>query len=226
MNTKNIAIMHRAAVSILNTRGGFDPMTAAEFSRRFGLTYTNHLIWAQNDIISRDITGALLKDMVVDQSEDIVAYVPSDHSYVQAHDAVVPEVCLAELPVIKEYGVFSRTSLEVGVVVGVYSGRIISSFEGRGSEYLAQYDRAHYIDARHIGNFTRFINHDSLQPNLMMLNVRYQGWSYNVFITIRPVKHFDQLFFDYGSDYWRVLRKQEIRLPQNLRHIFDIDERV
>lgn len=117
-------------------------------------------------------------------------------------------------------GVFTRKNILKGEQIGLYCGAKITkdpehlSYTYRGVNDCLKLD----IDARHYGNFTRFINHadsacryDELEPTLSYANVnasaqRINGNYFIIFTAAREIKAGEQLLVDYGGLYFTHLK--------------------
>lgn len=108
------------------------------------------------------------------------------------------------------YGVFANEEIAKNTCIGEYTGLIRkrSWFEGDNNIYcfeypIEEYKRSPYvIDARLIGNHTRFINH-SETPNLSSALVYHQGKRHVILYANEKVHKGSQLCYDYGPNYWK-----------------------
>jgi uncharacterized protein len=108
------------------------------------------------------------------------------------------------------YGVFADQEIAKNACIGEYTGlvRKRSWFEGDNNIYcfeypIAQYKRSPYVvDARLIGNHTRFINH-SPEPNIASALVYYQGQRHIILYANQKIHKGSQLCYDYGPNYWK-----------------------
>ena len=61
-------------------------------------------------------------------------------------------------------------------------------------------------DAKHYGNWTRFLNHSSKKPNVKLVMVRvvknYKHFWAQVFQVIQAIKPGEQILWNYGEAYW------------------------
>lgn len=120
------------------------------------------------------------------------------------------------------YGVLAREAIKKGEVVSHYAGEICSSIkanlEHTDNAYLFTLAgcglprfRRWLINAKDKGNISRFINHSQKNANLE-LDIRLlpseelnQVFPYIFFVASRDIKAGEQLFYDYGNDYWKQL---------------------
>jgi len=113
-------------------------------------------------------------------------------------------------------GLFAGVDLAVGDLVGEYAGVIQEAGEAPATErvdghYLSDYswnypdeaaDGTEFeVNALKEGNELRFANHSS-DPNLAVDHTLIDGLFVTFFRVIRPVSRGDQLFVDYGEEYW------------------------
>ena len=108
------------------------------------------------------------------------------------------------------YGVFAEADIELGQMVGEYTGRIINVSDLKSAKYAWVYLMAHdqygkpvvaSLDAATAGNEMRFVNHD-YNPNAAMQFVPQGGVWHAVYIANRPIKKGEQVLTDYGKKYW------------------------
>ena len=124
--------------------------------------------------------------------------------------AYLPSVSVRKMEGEIGYGLFAEEGIEPGSYVGEYTGIVRKNDIRRYLEPLNNYcyeypvvdslDRSFVIDATQ-GNFTRFINH-SFTPNLKPIHVYYAGFYHLIFLSLRKIEIGEQLFYDYGKNYW------------------------
>ncbi len=102
-------------------------------------------------------------------------------------------------------GLFTKVNLKAGDHIGYYTGKILTDRQAEsdryvGSKYLLWICKDHWIFGEgKEANYTRYINHSS-DPNLeLVTSVR---WKTARFRAIKSIKAGEELFFDYGKDYW------------------------
>lgn len=106
------------------------------------------------------------------------------------------------------YGVFAHQKLKKMDFIGEYTG-VVRKRERRDRknpycfEYLLApgHKSCYTVDARDIGGLSRFINHSS-EPNLMSALATIEGISHIILYAKREIQKDEQLFYDYGVDYW------------------------
>ncbi|NCN09134.1 MAG: SET domain-containing protein [Leptospira sp.] len=114
------------------------------------------------------------------------------------------EVKTSSIPKIGK-GLFTKVNLKKGDHIGYYMGKILTDDLANSNKYVeSRYllwickDWWIYGEGRE-SNFTRFINH-SKKPNAELItSVR---WKTARFIALKSIKAGEELFFDYGKDYW------------------------
>ncbi|WCL48219.1 SET domain-containing protein [Leptospira sp. GIMC2001] len=102
-------------------------------------------------------------------------------------------------------GLFPKVNLKKGDHIGFYTGKILDDDQANSDRYVeSRYllwickDWWIYGEGKQ-SNYTRYINH-SEKPNAeLIVSVR---WKTARFIAMKAVKAGDELFFDYGKDYW------------------------
>ncbi|TGK01360.1 SET domain-containing protein [Leptospira langatensis] len=102
-------------------------------------------------------------------------------------------------------GLFPKETLIKGDTVGFYTGRILddrlaNSAKYCESKYLLWICKDHWIYGEgKESNYTRYINH-STKPNVRL--VVSTRWKTARFEAMRKIKAGEELFFDYGDEYW------------------------
>ncbi len=108
------------------------------------------------------------------------------------------------------YGVFTERPIPKGAYVGEYTGVLRRRLWFSRWENLYCFDytigegrsSSHVIDASLSSNHTRFINH-SEAPNLELVSVDHAAQVHVILYASRPIAAGEQLFYDYGDEYWR-----------------------
>lgn len=103
-------------------------------------------------------------------------------------------------------GLFVRRAFVEDELLGPYTGELITYIDlaaGRfsGSDYLLGITETYLIAGEGPqANYTRYINH-SLTPNaLLVVSAR---WKRAHFVATRTIEPGEEVFFDYGEEYWR-----------------------
>jgi Proteins containing SET domain len=102
-------------------------------------------------------------------------------------------------------GLFTKVAIAEGDTIGYYTGEVIDEAEFHNPErpfsaYVLWVCRTHVI----IGegpkaNYTRFINHSD-EPNAFL--IVSSRWKTARFEALREISPGEEIFFDYGEDYW------------------------
>lgn len=118
------------------------------------------------------------------------------------------------------YGLFTEKEFAEGEYIGEYAGvvrRLFRPREGDQQDLVRDAYCVHYptkwwsreysaIDAWGVGNELRFVNHSDT-PNLRLEWLYDRGLLHLAFFASRAIARGEQLFFDYGTDYWRHRQK-------------------
>lgn len=114
------------------------------------------------------------------------------------------EIKESEIPGIG-MGLFSKQDLVKGDTIGYYTGRVLDDKSANSaryceSKYLLWICKDHWIYGEgKESNYTRYINHSS-KPNVRL--VVSTRWKTARFEAMRKIKAGEELFFDYGDEYW------------------------
>lgn len=103
------------------------------------------------------------------------------------------------------FGLFTKVTIQTEDTIGYYTGKIITEKEFYDqprpfSAYALWVCRTHII----IGegpkaNYTRFINHSD-EPNAFL--IVSSRWKSARFEALRCIEPDEEIFFNYGDDYW------------------------
>ena len=103
-------------------------------------------------------------------------------------------------------GLFAKRRIETEETIGYYTGEVIDEAEFNNPErpfsaYVLWVCSTHII----IGegpkaNYTRFINHSDKPNAFLTVSSR---WKSARFEALRPIEVGEEIFFDYGEDYWQ-----------------------
>lgn len=107
------------------------------------------------------------------------------------------------------HGLFSEKDLEKGDYIGEYAGlvRTVDKTNPDTNAYCFHYPSKYWswkyfvIDAFEYGNLLRFVNHSNeanLEPQILLK----KGLLHLIFLCKKPISKGEQLFIDYGPDYW------------------------
>ncbi len=132
----------------------------------------------------------------------------------QAHLTLLDKLYLKKISEQVGWGVFARTNLVAGEIIGEYAG-VVHSHKTGGTYTMAYQkiqDQALNIDARFMGNITRFVNH-SERPNIEAIEtVTADGILHIEFKLLKNISTHQQLFIDYGSSYWIYQQPQQLEV--------------
>jgi hypothetical protein len=125
-------------------------------------------------------------------------------------NGIIPDVYIKWIGREKGFGLFAKKDLKKGKFIGVYTGllRKHNRFLDRKNSYCFEYQTGFYkktpytVDAKYMGNYTRFINHNFI-PNLNLYNAYLYGITHIILVTNEFVKKDSELFYDYGENYWK-----------------------
>jgi SET domain-containing protein len=111
------------------------------------------------------------------------------------------------------WGVFAEKDFAVMEFIAEYSGIVRGRRKGDNQnsycfEYLIMPEEPtdYLIDAETQGGISRYINHSG-SPNLSSSMISCNGVSHIILYTNKSIQRGEQLFYDYGPDYWKK-RKQ------------------
>jgi hypothetical protein len=111
------------------------------------------------------------------------------------------------------YGVFAEKKISACSMVGEYTGVIEQKKPSqiKGKVHCLRYSvwgtkKNFVINAEKKGNFTRFINH-SESPNLSLHSIYWRGLPRMIFVALKEISPGMQLTFDYGTLFWKELKK-------------------
>ena len=102
-------------------------------------------------------------------------------------------------------GLFARHAIGEKDTIGYYTGEVITEKEFHDpdrpfSAYVMWVTKDHILVGEGPkANYTRYINHDD-EPNAFL--VVSSRWKTARFQALRDIKPGEEIFFDYGEDYW------------------------
>ena len=102
-------------------------------------------------------------------------------------------------------GLFARHAIGEEDTIGYYTGEAITEKEFHDpdrpfSAYVMWVTRDHILVGEGPkANYTRYINHDD-EPNAFL--VVSSRWKTARFQALRDIEPGEEIFFDYGDDYW------------------------
>ena len=102
-------------------------------------------------------------------------------------------------------GLFARHAIREEDTIGYYTGEVITEKEFHDpdrpfSAYVMWVTKDHILVGEGPkANYTRYINHDD-EPNAFL--VVSSRWKTARFQALRDIEPGEEIFFDYGEDYW------------------------
>ena len=113
------------------------------------------------------------------------------------------------------FGLFSFTLIEKNDIIGEYKGEILSDKQSDeepyvSSKYLLFVCKDYWIYGEgKKSNYTRYINHDGQNPNTRL--VISNRWKTARFVANRSIYFGEEIFFDYGDEYWEAAGFEPMR---------------
>ena len=107
-------------------------------------------------------------------------------------------------------GLFSKVHIMIEETIGYYTGEIITWDElhaGRfsGSDYImALTNKLLIVGEGPKANYTRYINHSSNPNAFLIVSTR---WKTARFEAIREILPGQEVFFNYGEEYWEAAKR-------------------
>lgn len=174
------------------------------FKQIFSVEYTNHLVFDSPDL-ERKVQNKLARRFLSQREKWLGCFYAKNILL-----GCSVHLTIAWINQRVGYGVFANQEVTKNACIGEYTGLIRkrSWFEGDNNMYcfeypILEYKRSPYvIDARLIGNHTRFINH-STEPNVASVLVYYQGKRHIILYANQKIHKGSQLCYDYGPNYWK-----------------------
>jgi len=121
---------------------------------------------------------------------------------------------IKRINLIKGYGVYADKSISRAEMIGEYTGVLKVDFI-RNKQFALDYVvEGFVIDPKGAGNITRYVNHD-FTPNVRKEFVFIDGMWHVIFVAKSDIESGEQLFHDYGKDYWF----EHEHKPLNLRKL-------
>jgi SET domain-containing protein len=119
-----------------------------------------------------------------------------------------PDLCLRWINPVVKHGLFTNEDISQGQLIGEYLGEIVFSDSMTNTDFAFKLpvtidNRVLSIDAKNYGNELRFANHSD-RPNVRANFIVVNGQFRLVFVAKKNIKAGQQLFINYGSDYWHT----------------------
>lgn len=196
----------------LKGSSGLIQMKMSEFEDQFKLEYTRHLVFQSYEHLCEVVRQCpyLLRSPRI--AEDNHAYTRQFRN--EMDSGLVADVSVRWIDEEFGYGLFAERDLDQGEFIGEYTGEVRQlSWRGQDQNgYCLHYHtkwwsiKYYAIDALLLGNLMRFINHSD-EPNVQPLCAVDRGLLHYIFVARNSIKKGDQLFLNYGVDYWTKRRK-------------------
>lgn len=103
-------------------------------------------------------------------------------------------------------GLFAERHIHIEDTIGYYTGEIITAAQleaglHSGSDYILWVTRNHIIVGEgQQANYTRFINHNHKPNAFLIVSTRWKSARFEAIYDIRPG---EEIFFNYGEEYWK-----------------------
>lgn len=135
---------------------------------------------------------------------------------------IIPEVTIRWVDDSVGWGLFAAKPFKKREFIAEYCGKVRRRRrQDKENAYCFEYIVAPHvptpytIDAQDQGGIGRFINHSD-RPNLLSALATFDWISHIILIANEPISAGDQLFYDYGPDYWSCRSKpKSLTEPEN-----------
>ena len=102
-------------------------------------------------------------------------------------------------------GLFADQLIKLGTIIGLYDGEVIDEAQRKerisaGNVHVMRVDQ-HFVDGSTSEGYMKFINHH-FQPNCEVVQWQVKGETFAAVTTIKDIQPNEQLFFDYGNQYY------------------------
>ncbi|MBN1914559.1 MAG: SET domain-containing protein-lysine N-methyltransferase [Parachlamydiales bacterium] len=196
----------------LRYKDQYHEYSSSEFYKSMGIKYVPYLIFEEYEYFQK-IYGKCqraLKKTMIDASQKWYGM----YYEKELMNGDRPDVLIQWIDPVVRFGLFANEDLEPDTYVGEYGGMIRKRTRSviNKNDYCFEYligneeTTPFTIDARQIGNHTRFINHSD-QPNLTPVAVFSQGYMHVVLRANRYIQKGTELTYNYGPNYWKKREK-------------------
>lgn len=134
--------------------------------------YLDHLDLSEEDVLSQLRSKCRNLDIVI-------------------HDPQIPEFNFGK-------GIFATDRIEAGTIIGRYTGELEGLVDDES--YLMK-NNGNIINAKKVGNHTRYINHSPTEANLELYYANDEGIIEPFLMTIKDIDPGQELLFNYGTEY-------------------------
>jgi uncharacterized protein len=176
------------------------------FKKIFNVKYLPHLVFDSYHTFLKviKIINKNVKKGFIDKQKFVVTNILREKILM----GYKPKIVIEKMSDIIGWGVVVEEDIYKGQFVGEYVGVVKKKtrFVIKRNMYCMSYtthpvSNPYVIDAKDIGNFTRFINHSS-NPNLNLVSVIVDGLIHMIFFANQDISKSSQLTFDYGDGFW------------------------
>lgn len=183
------------------------PLSLTEFESFFQVVFRPFLFFPSYRFFKEVINNCpyILRSQWL--AEDNYAWAAAYQKHLKSGETIPIEV--KWIDEVMGYGAFAGIDVRPGTFVGEYAGLVRRLYRLRPDHnaYCLRYPsrlwslKYFVIDSLQQGNLTRFINHSD-SPNIQPLCLVDRNLLRQVFVASKSIVKGEQLFFDYGQDYW------------------------
>lgn len=121
-----------------------------------------------------------------------------------------PPLYIAEVNEKVGMGCFARKKIKKHSFIREYTGqRIPATLETDDFTYVAMLTHEIFVDAKNIGNESRYMNHSTTTPNAINDHIRLaDGTIILVLIALKDIEPDEEIRWNYGSSYWKEQGKK------------------
>ncbi|MCH9612795.1 MAG: hypothetical protein S4CHLAM102_12920 [Chlamydiia bacterium] len=199
------AMEEKSLVHYRDQTRAFHPINREGFLSRFGIEYTDRLIFSSEKVLDRVIARTVKEKKRFGMDNDWTQALFAEHFYA----LTPPPVYITWTNPITHFGLFAMKRIPAYTYIGEYTGvvRQRTRFRDKKNDYVFGYsigpnDTPFIIDAQSSGNYTRFINHSST-PNLTSRWMIIGGVCHIILFSNQAIEKQEQLTYDYGPYYWK-----------------------
>lgn len=182
----------------------------SEFEKRMGIKWASYIEFEtpkiEKDVATR-CAKAIRKNAIDQQQKWLGIYFAKELKTPNFAESII-----AWINSDVGYGLIAGEEIPKGTFIGEYTG-LIRKRRGktdRKNNYCFEYNfgesfwkSPYIIDAKEIGNHTRFINHSD-RPNLEPISIYHQGAMHVIFIAKETILQGKEMHYQYGEQYWRM----------------------
>lgn len=213
-------VVYSAMPSQVRSRKAFIPhkkIYKKQFIQEFGIPYCDKLVLAAKEPLYIDIT----------QEERYISNKNDWRSFYRKYGKDIDACRTAPLYVAYinqqlQYGCFADRFIKKGSFIGVNTGHLMKrSNVKKYTDYLFPYPSVaqtqdaiieFVINSKFGGNYTRFINSSTKNPNIECRFIPKNGFWQAVYIAIKDIYPDEQLLSNYGEAFFKTRNLVEIEL--------------